>query len=41
LKKVEGELETINELYETDSEDKALKKIDELGLKYIPEEDWV
>lgn len=40
-KKIEGEMETINELYEADSEEKILKKIDELGLKYIPEEEWI
>jgi len=43
-KKIIGEFETINELYESKTKVDVLKKINELGLKYNPnilEEEWV
>lgn len=43
-KKIDGEFETINELYESKTKLGVFKKIDELGLKYNPnilEEEWV
>lgn len=40
LRKIEGEFETINELYETDNEKIIFDKINELGLKYHPEYEW-
>lgn len=36
LNKINGEFETINELYETKSKEKLLQKIKELKLKYDP-----
>lgn len=43
-KKIDGEFETINELYESKTKVGVLRKINELGLKYNPnilEEEWV
>lgn len=42
LKEINGSIETVNELYETNDKDEVYKKISELGLKYDPiiEEDW-
>lgn len=43
-KKIKGEFETINELFESEFKIEVLKKINELGLKYNPnilEEEWV
>ena len=34
LRKIKGEFETINELFECNSKKDAIFKIDELGLKY-------
>jgi hypothetical protein len=44
LKKINGNFETINELFETKNKNDIYEKINELGLKYNPEiieEDWV
>jgi len=44
LKKIDGEFETINELYESKIKSDILFKINELGLKYNPkflEEQWI
>lgn len=45
LRQVEGEFETVNELFETKNKDDIYDKINELGLKYDPsiqeEEEWV
>ena len=45
LKQVEGEFETVNELFETKNKNDIYDKINELGLKYDPltleEEDWI
>ena len=45
LKQVEGEFETVNELFETKNKDAVYAKINELGLKYDPsiqeEEEWI
>lgn len=43
-KQIDGEFETINELYESKTKVGVLRKINELGLKYNPnilEEEWV
>ena len=43
LKQINGEFETVNELYETENSDDVWHKITELGLKYDPlilEGDW-
>jgi len=43
-KKINGEIETINELYESKTKFGVLKKIKKLKLKYNPkilEEEWV
>lgn len=43
-KKIDGEFETINEIYESKTKIGILRKINELGLKYNPniiEEEWV
>ena len=43
-KQINGEFETINELYESKTKVGVLRKINELGLKYNPnilEEEWV
>jgi len=42
--KIDGEFETINELFESKTKVDVFRKIDELGLKYNPsilEEEWV
>jgi len=43
--KVEGEFETVNELFETKNKNEIYDKINELGLKYDPsiqeEEEWI
>lgn len=42
-KKIEGDFETINEMYESISKFGVLRKINELGLNYDPdisEENW-
>ena len=45
LKQVEGEFETVNELFETKNQSDIYEKISELGLKYDPsiqeEEEWI
>lgn len=43
LEQIQGEFETVNELFETDNKDDIFQKISELGLKYEPqiEEDWI
>jgi len=44
LKKINGDFETINELFETKNKNDIYKKINELGLKYEPEileEEWM
>jgi len=43
LEQVEGEFETVNELFESKNKDDAYDKINELGLKYDPsiQEDWI
>ena len=45
LKQVEGEFETVNELFETKNQNDIYDKINELGLKYDPliqeEEEWI
>jgi hypothetical protein len=44
LNQVEGEFETVNELFETKNKNDVYEKINELGLKYDPsiqEEDWM
>jgi hypothetical protein len=45
LKQVEGEFETVNELFETKNKNEIYDKINELGLKYDPsiqeEEEWI
>lgn len=45
LKQVEGEFETVNELFETKNENDLYDKINELGLNYDPsiqeEEEWI
>jgi hypothetical protein len=45
LKQVEGEFETVNELFETKNKNDVYEKINELGLKYDPliqeEDEWV
>jgi len=44
LKQVEGEFETVNELFETKNKDDVYEKINELGLKYDPsilEGEWI
>ena len=45
LKKINGDLETINELFESKYEQDIYNKINELGLKFDPilleEEEWV
>ena len=45
LNQVEGEFETVNELFETKNKDDIYDKINELGLKYDPsiqeEEEWI
>jgi hypothetical protein len=43
LEQIEGEFETVNELFETKNKDDIYEKINELGLKYVPllEEDWI
>ncbi len=43
-KQINGEFETINELYESKTKVDMLRKINELGLKYNPnilEKEWV
>jgi hypothetical protein len=42
LRQVEGEFETVNELFETKNKDDIYDKINELGLKYDPtiQEEW-
>jgi len=43
LKQIDGEFETVNELFETRTSDEIWSKINELGLKYDPlilEDDW-
>lgn len=42
-KKIEGDFETINEMYESTSKFDVLRKINELGLNYDPdisEDSW-
>jgi len=45
LKRIEGEFETVNELFETKNQNDLYDKINELGLKYDPsiqeEEEWI
>jgi len=45
LKQLEGEFETVNELFETKNQNDLYDKIKELGLKYDPsiqeEEEWI
>ena len=46
LKQVEGEFETVNELFETKNQNDIYEKINELGLRYDPliqeeEEEWI
>lgn len=45
LKQVNGEFETVNELFETKNQNDVYDKINELGLKYDPliqeEEEWI
>jgi len=44
LKKIKGEFETVNELFETKNKNDIYAKINELGLKYDPslqEEEWI
>ena len=44
LSQVEGEFQTVNELFETKNKNEIYDKINELGLKYDPsiqEEEWV
>ncbi len=42
LNQIEGEFETVNELFETKNKNDIYDKINELGLKYDPNihEDW-
>lgn len=42
LKRVKGEFETVNELFETKNKNAVYEKISELGLKYDPsiQEEW-
>ncbi len=45
LKQIEGEFETLNEIFETKNKNDIYDKIYELGLRYEPElleeEEWV
>jgi len=45
LKQIEGEFETVNEIFETKNKNDIYDKIYELGLRYEPElleeEEWV
>jgi hypothetical protein len=45
LQKIDGDFETLNEIYESKNKTGVLKKIEELNLKYNPnvleEEEWV
>lgn len=42
LNQIEGEFETVNELFETKNKNDIYDKINELGLKYDPtiQEEW-
>jgi hypothetical protein len=44
LNQIEGEFETVNELFETKNKNDIYDKINELGLRYDPsinEEEWI
>jgi len=45
LKQIEGDFETVNEIFEAKSKNEIYEKIFELGLRYEPElleeEEWV
>jgi hypothetical protein len=43
LNQIEGEFETVNELFETKNKNDVYDKINELGLKYDPSinEEWI
>lgn len=43
LKQIEGQFETVNELFETKNKNDVYEKINELGLKYDPTilEEWI
>jgi len=45
LKQIEGEFETVNEIFETKNKNDIYDKIYELGLRYDPElleeEEWI